>query len=185
VADRTYFVTIRLAGTLPKKIVADLQAERQALIASGCSDEEKWLSLNRQQFVKVETILDAAKAHDGFRLTDEELPYTLLDSIGWLHDEGGWSIRAATVMPTHIHIVMLNESGRSGELLNDLERFKRFTGRKANQVLDREGTFWARDDFDHWCRTPEKIEAAVNYVRQNPVRAGLVKNGKDWPWTMG
>jgi len=184
VAGRTYFVTVRLAGTLPRKIVAGLEAERQALIDAGCNDEELWLALHRQQFVKVETILDTIEAHEGFRLTDKQLPEAILGSIEWLQNEGGWAVRAATIMPTHIHIVLRNEVGRNSELLNDLERFKRFTGRRANQMLDREGEFWARDHFDHWCRTPEKVEAAVHYVRDNPVKGRLVKNWQDWPWTV-
>ncbi len=185
VADRTYFVTMRAAGTLPRDVVAKLAAEREALQETGCTDEDAWLELRRRQFLRIEALLDAAQANADLVLTAEGLPQTILDSLGWLSREGGWSIGAATVMPTHVHIVMRNLTGRSGELLDDLGKIKRFTGRTANRVHAREGEFWARDDFDHWCRTPEKVEAAVRYVRENPVKAGLVKQWDDWPWTVG
>ncbi len=185
VADRTYFVTMRVTGTLPRQVVVELAAEREALQAAGCADEDTWLALHRQQFVKIEALLDAAHTNASLVLTADGLPQAIIGSLGWLSDKAGWLIHAATVMPTHVHAVMRNQAGRSGELLDDLERVKRFTGRAANRIHAHVGEFWARDDFDHWCRTPEKVEAAVRYVRENPVKAGLVKDWADWPWTIG
>ena len=185
VADRTYFVTMRLDGTLPRSVVEELSAEREALYRSDCHDEETWLDLHRRQFLRIDALLDATSEGGRHWLTQGEIPKSIMTSLGWLKNEAGWSIHAATVMSTHIHIVMHNGQGRSGELLNDLEKFKRFTGRAANRILDRTGSFWARDDFDHWCRTADKVEAAVRYVRQNPVKAGLVERWEDWPWTTG
>jgi putative transposase len=185
VADRTYFVTMRVAGTLPRRVVAELAAEREALYAAKCVDEDEWLALHRRQFLHIETLLDTAQANAGLSLTTGALPQAIMDSFGWLAREAGWTVWAATVMPTHVHVVMRNRSGRSGELLDDLARLKRFTGRTANRVHARKGEFWARDDFDHWCRTPEKVEAAVRYVRGNPVKAGLVSRWDEWAWTTG
>jgi REP element-mobilizing transposase RayT len=176
---------MRLKGTLPLDVLEELRSEREAMHNSGNSDEDAWLKLYRRQFSRIDAILDAAETCGRRWLTEGEIPRIILDSLDWLKNEAGWSFLAATVMSTHIHIVMRNGHGRSGELFDDIERFKRFTGRAANKVLDREGRFWAREEFDHWCRTPEKVEGAVRYVRQNPVQAGLVNKWQDWPWTVG
>jgi len=184
VADRTYFVTLRLYGTLPNSLVRELSEERAQLEASGCCDQDIWLNLHRAQFAKIDAILDS-KDNDIHWLTKEGVPEIILNSFDWLEKEAGWKIYAATVLSTHVHVVMRNENGRSGELLNDLEKFKRFSGTAANRALGRKGRFWARDDFDHWCRTPDKVRSAVNYVRQNSVKAGLVRQWQDWPWTVG
>jgi len=184
VADRTYFVTLRLFGTLPNSLIRELSEERAELYESGTSDEDVWMDLHRAQFARIDALLD--KGDNDIRwLAEDGVPEIILNSFGWLEDEAGWKIYAATVLSTHIHVVMRNEMGRSGELLGDLEKFKRFSGTAANRVLGRTGRFWARDDFDHWCRTPDKIRSAVNYVRQNPVKAGLVRQWQDWPWTVG
>ncbi len=182
VVDRTYFVTMRLNGTLPRSVVSELVAERKVLIDAGCHDDKRWLDLHRAQFLKIEGVLDAVSKGDDFCLTEPEVAKVLLKSFGWLADDAGWQIHAATIMPTHVHMVMRNNAGRSGELINDIEKFKRFTGRDANRILKRSGRFWAREDFDHWCRTPEKVTSAVRYVRENPVKAGLVSQWQDWPW---
>jgi len=185
VADRTYFVTMRLHGSLPKGVMEELIKEREALYESGCRDEEKLLNLYRNQFMRVDALLDAAGNKDVNWLTAKGVPEIILNSFDWLKNKAGWKIYAATVLSTHIHIVMRNEKGRSGELLGDLGHFKRFSGTAANKELGRKGRFWARDDFDHWCRTPEKVRSAVDYVRNNPVKAGLVQHWQDWPWTVG
>lgn len=44
-----------------------------------------------------------------------------------------------------------------------------------------EGTHWEKDFFDHVMRSEEPLRDKYEYVRQNPVRAGLVKHSEDWP----
>ena len=45
-----------------------------------------------------------------------------------------------------------------------------------------EGTHWEKDFFDHVLRSQESYLEKMEYVRQNPVRAGLVKRPEDWPY---
>jgi len=40
---------------------------------------------------------------------------------------------------------------------------------------------WQRGFFDHLLRSEESYSEKWNYVRNNPVRAGLVASGDDWP----
>jgi hypothetical protein len=40
----------------------------------------------------------------------------------------------------------------------------------------------AGEFFDHILRSSESYSEKWNYVRDNPVRAGLVANADDWPW---
>ncbi len=44
------------------------------------------------------------------------------------------------------------------------------------------GTHWEKDFFDHVMRSEESLREKYEYVRQNPVRAGLVKRSEDWPY---
>jgi len=41
---------------------------------------------------------------------------------------------------------------------------------------------WEKDFFDHVMRSRESYEQKWLYVRENPVRAGLVKRWEDWPY---
>jgi hypothetical protein len=42
---------------------------------------------------------------------------------------------------------------------------------------------WQRGFFDHVLRSSEGYSEKWNYVRENPVRAGLVKRTDDWPFS--
>lgn len=86
---------------------------------------------------------------------------------------------AGVPMSNHLHLLMRNEEGWTREMLEDLARFKNYTAREAYKVLDRTGSFWAREDFDHWIRSREKFEGTVRYVANNPVKAGLVERWED------
>ncbi len=179
VADRSYFVTLRLHGTLPREVVRSLQEEREALLASH-PDPQAVLELQRHQFVAVEKILDAAGANNNW-LALPELAFLVMENFNWFREKG-WRVYVAVVMSTHVHMLMRSESGRSKELLEDLAHFKRFTAKKANQRLGRTGAFWAREDFDHWIRDRGKFEGTVRYILNNPVKAGLVESWEDWEW---
>jgi REP element-mobilizing transposase RayT len=41
---------------------------------------------------------------------------------------------------------------------------------------------WQKGFFDHVLRGEESYTQKWNYVRDNPVRAGLVKEWRDWPY---
>jgi putative transposase len=42
---------------------------------------------------------------------------------------------------------------------------------------------WQRGFFDHVLRNDESYGHKWNYVRENPVRAGLVTKADDWPYS--
>ena len=180
VADHPYFVTLRLHGTIPRHVLEQLIRERNELLAME-ANEEKWTALMRRQSLRIEDILDACDGQAQW-LGEAAVAGMFLDSLQWLESARGWRIYAAAVMPNHVHMVLRNKDGRNGALLEDLGHLKRFTARMGNRILTRRGTFWAREDFDHWCRTPDKVLGAVAYSLGNPVKAGLVRTWAEWPW---
>ena len=44
------------------------------------------------------------------------------------------------------------------------------------------GSLWQTEFFDRILRSGESYTQKWNYVRDNPVRDGLVMNSGDWPW---
>jgi REP element-mobilizing transposase RayT len=64
-----------------------------------------------------------------------------------------------------------------------LEKFKRWTATRAAKILPIKGRdFWQREWFDHWSRSTNEDDKIENYIRANPVKAGLAHNWQDWPW---
>ena len=104
-------------------------------------------------------------------------------------------------MPNHVHLLftpnpseveapdayVLPEIGEVVEgkspLTAVMHSLKSYTANKANEVLRREGAFWQAESYDHWVRDEEELERVVNYVRANPVAAGLVERHQDWFWS--
>jgi len=41
---------------------------------------------------------------------------------------------------------------------------------------------WQEGFFDHILRNDESMRQKWEYIRQNPVRAGLITDPKDWPY---
>ena len=168
VSDRAYFVTMCQKGAIPHDVI------------------DRWSTADRDgrsQFLSVEKLLDGAP-QDRRVLDRPGLARQLMGASDWLCGASrGWRIYALCIMPSHIHMVMRNDIGRSGALEGDLASFKNYTARLCNTDLGRAGRFWAKESFDHWCRDEESVRRSVAYTILNPVRAGLVSRPKDWPWT--
>ena len=173
VADRTYFVTIRLKNTLPVHVIEELKQQQ-------AESNESELAKRRNYFIRIEQFLDTSDA-DSWLLDNPEVAKVLMESLSWLESKG-WIIYAAVILSTHVHLLMRNENGNSVELIKHINAYKSFTGSRANKILGKRGRFWAHDCFDHWIRSPEKFESTVRYIANNPVKAGRVKLWSDWPW---
>jgi len=63
-----------------------------------------------------------------------------------------------------------------------MHSLKSYTAHEANSILNRTGAFWQTESYDHWVRDDEELERIVSYIRDNPVKAGLVKRPEDWFW---
>jgi len=53
---------------------------------------------------------------------------------------------------------------------------------KAGELSTTQGQVWQEGFFDHVLRSDESYAEKWNYVRQNPVRAGLVARAEEWPY---
>jgi hypothetical protein len=83
-------------------------------------------------------------------------------------------------MPNHVHL-LIRPSIAPERLMKSL---KGASAREANRVLGRTGEpFWQKESYDHWVRNPSELEKIRMYVEANPVKAGLVRNPQDYPWS--
>jgi REP element-mobilizing transposase RayT len=64
-----------------------------------------------------------------------------------------------------------------------IHSWKSYIAHEANKLLDRTGDFWMPDYFDRFIRDQKHFKAVVEYIHQNPVKAGLVAAAQDWPWS--
>src|SRR5262245_44977873 len=98
----------------------------------------------------------------------------------------GSAIGRYVIMPDHVHFFCRAEI--AAKTLSDfVGNWKSWTSR-AIKPLSRPRsapaatTLWQREFFDHILRSNESYAEKWNYVRENPVRAGLVQSADDWPY---
>jgi putative transposase len=69
-----------------------------------------------------------------------------------------------------------------GNLDFSLAQWVRLLKRKLSTKIAAAPPHWQSGFFDHLIRHSESYAQKWEYVRQNPVRAGLVSNCDKWPW---
>jgi REP element-mobilizing transposase RayT len=97
-------------------------------------------------------------------------------------------IYAAVVMPDHVHLVLqtlVDSNGFEFSISGILKAIKGASAHRVNKALNRKGSLWQEESFDHVIRKSEDVNAKMAYVLQNPVRNGLVQRARDyrWVWT--
>lgn len=96
-------------------------------------------------------------------------------------NEFGWQLQAWAIMSNHYHFI-----ARSPEDPSSLKKFvstlHRVTATEFNKI---DGTSQRRVWYNCWdthLSFQKSYLARLNYVNQNPVKHGVVKNAKDYPW---
>jgi len=185
----TLFVTFRLAGSLPQNVVEQWKNERRWLSdlakTNPSHHAQVKVDFERAWFTKFEGLLDQAAVGPVW-LSDERVASIVDES---LHHRDGrlYRLDAFSIMPNHAHTVFkpLPVSGGDVEyhaLASIMQSLKGYTSSKCNQLLGREGEFWAHESYDHWIRDYDEWRRIVAYVMNNPVKAGYVDNWREWKW---
>jgi REP-associated tyrosine transposase len=91
-----------------------------------------------------------------------------------------YDLIAFVVMPNHVHILIYP----AAEMRIITKTLKGFTARRANELLGRTGEpFWQVESFDHWVRSDAELQGLIDYVEENPVRAGFAERRDYWAWS--
>lgn len=98
----------------------------------------------------------------------------LLDSARFYHDRGRWFLRLFLIMPDHLHMLATFPDGRLKETCGAWKRY----------VAGHFGVSFQTDCFEHRIRDAAELSEKWMYIRENPVRKGLVSNPNDWPYWM-
>ena len=93
----------------------------------------------------------------------------------------GWWVGRYAVMPDHIHLFAM-PGEKSVSLHRWISTWKSLSSRRIVAETGAIPPIWQRDYFDRFIRTTESYSSKWDYVRNNPVRAGLVVKPEDWPY---
>jgi putative transposase len=178
-AGATLFITFRLAGSLPIEVIQRLEAEaHQKELEIGCivdeqAREKAAYHAQKLFFGKWDAELDVRR-HGPAWLYEAEVANLVCDALHY-RDGKEYTLEAFCVMPNHVHLVCtpLMDGDNVLSLSKMMQSLKGYMARKANKLLGRQGVFWQHESYDHAVRDNEEFKRIVNYVLENPVRAGL------------
>lgn len=88
----------------------------------------------------------------------------------------GFALGRYVIMPDHIHLFV------RGTLEFELGKWISGLKRVVAAAVSGGRGIWQRGFFDHVIRNSESYSEKWEYVRLNPVRAGLVANPDEWPF---
>ena len=171
------FVTFRLAGTLPREVLAQLQAEAELLETSQELNAGQLYAEQKRYFGRFDKLLAEAK-HGPSWLRTPEIAAIVAQALH--HFDGkGYNLLCYCVMPNPVHVVVALPDD-APPLSRTLQRIKGYTALQANKWLGRTGAFWQAESYDHVVRNGE-LARIIAYVVENPVKAGLLEDWQQWP----
>ena len=179
-SEETFFITYRLAGSLPLSTIAALKEnyfkEKQHPRNQTIERKE---ALRQDYFFAFENELDK-NLNEPHWLKNEAIATLVMDSL-FFNDNKLYILSAACIMSNHAHILIRLLQG-APPLNVILQNHKKFTAVQSNKLLHRSGPFWAEESFDTIIRDNTHFYNVVHYIIQNAVKAGLVNNWCDWKW---
>ena len=118
-----------------------------------------------------------------FRLASGELRLEerslVLDHIRQGHDSF-YRLIGVVVMPDHVHLVL--KPGPGLDLSRIMKGIKGASARKINLSRETRGTVWQDESWDRIIRDEDELIGVLEYLVQNPVKAGLCAEPEAYPW---
>jgi REP-associated tyrosine transposase len=109
-------------------------------------------------------------------LTVASIATALLNSARFYQEKERWYIALFLLMPDHLHALLsFSYNASMSRIIGEWKHFQTRNHRIA----------WQEGYFDHRLRDDERgeqLSAKMNYIRHNPVAAGLCLKTDDWPW---
>jgi len=167
-------VTFHLADSLPKSVLQQLEAELKLL-------PEAKRDLERRK--RLDAYIDAG--HGCCILRDPKMAKMIEASL-LSFDGQRYHLLAWAVTPNHVHVLV--QPSTEWSIAKIVGSRKRFTAVKICEQLEatgqsRGGRVWHREYWDRYIRDGAHLAQAIEYIHQNPVKAGLCQRAEEWQWS--
>ena len=163
VPQRAVFLTWRLQDSLPPNRVfptAALTSEQAFNVLDRLLDETRTGTFYLRQPAIAEMVMEAIEYNSAVLRQ--------------------YALQAFVVMPNHVHL-LATPVLRLDKLTKSL---KGITAKRANAMLELTGkSFWQEESYDHLVRDELEFNKIRQYIEENPVRAGLVREASEYRWS--
>jgi 1-hydroxy-2-methyl-2-(E)-butenyl 4-diphosphate synthase len=195
----TYAITFRLHDSMPLAALEDFRQRKETLAKrledlisqDGSRNSIAALIAVRSEIATLqESALESAlhAAHGECWLKNPAIAEMVLGALKFF-DGSRYTLHAWSIMPNHVH-VLLSPLG-DHDLEKIIHSWKSFSAKKANEMLNRSGTFWQEEYYDHVVRDGEDFKHQIQYVLENPRKGNASGEwtgsiyGRDWEEVLG
>ncbi|MGK0388657.1 MAG: putative transposase [Maribacter sp.] len=187
----SYFITIRLADSIPVRIVRQLKDDYQYRVSfierELPQEKDLLIALERKKyFAKYDHQLDQYIEPNSI-LYHEDAIECLKNA---LHEKDNvwYHLHTYSILPNHVHILLDNLMEIDGvhhakpisEILTYLKKKSSYDIQRTMAV---NRTIWQKENYTHSISTENEWLNIASYVSTNPVKADLVRSWRDWKHT--
>ncbi len=190
-----YFITFRLVDSLPNYVVLKLKQEKEAFlkelenVQNVLEKEEEYRLYQSRLFAKYESLIDKSNCGPKW-LEDDRVAQIVFDSLKSM-DSILYDLIACTIMPNHVHILIKPKENEKQDIelsktyyiiTEILKKIKGTTARQCNIILNRQGSFWQHESYDHIVRNITEQENIIKYILNNPIKIKLADKPENFRW---
>lgn len=173
-------ITYRLGDALPQNVLERLKELPE-----------------KQRRIQTEAIMDSGLG--SCLLAKPEIASMVIDNWRYF-DNNRYQLIAWVIMPNHVHVLIRVFENQS--LSNIVQSWKSYTSKQILKHLHHAGgppalpekaiatdaesetrQIWQADYWDRYIRDEKHYRQAIEYIHQNPVKAGLVNHPEEWHWS--
>lgn len=172
------FVTFRAADSMPRAAIERWQEQQRLFLKthnlSRDLDDASIAKLPdpiRTQFKRFRTssfnrALD--KGHGKCELRRREIQSIVAEKLWWF-DRVRYDLDCFVIMPNHVHVIVGIRQG--WHLRAECDNWLHYSAVRINKLLNRTGSFWQPEPFDHCLRSAEQLQWTRRYIWRNPIVA--------------
>ena len=166
----TYFVTFRLADSVPQTLLEQWRQEQQTWLKFHPAPWDwKTEREHHRRFVEErEDWLD--RGHGSCILCDPSAAKIVSNALRFFDDQR-YHLDAFVIMPNHVHALVQPTADHS--LSKILHSWKSFTANALNRAANRDEEVWMRESYDHIVRDWNELLNWRRYIAANPRKARL------------
>jgi len=179
-------ITWRLAFTLPRQLQELLHELRVSLQSLHNADETSLSERYEEYAYKLERYDDYLGRFQlqGLSLCEPAIG-SMMRSALHFYDHKLYQLHTWCLMPNHVHLLVQPlplADGTYAKISTIVQRIKGYTAKQINLQLGRSGKVWNDDYYDRFIRNSRDYCMTVEYVMNNPVKAGLTDRRESWEY---
>jgi exonuclease VII large subunit len=160
----TYFVTFRLADSLPKEKLEHWKSERQQWLST---HEPPYSDKELEEYSRLfsERINEWLDAGAGSCILANKKTAQIVETALQHFDKERYRLGSYVIMANHVHALITPLP--SHDLSTILHSWKSLTANRINEQVGRTGTLWQDESYDHIVRSPEQLAFYTRYIQKN------------------